>query len=201
MQFAENLSDRQAAEAVRARIDWKYALGLELTDEGFHYSVLSEFRTRLVQGSLEQVLLDTLLTCCQARGWLKARGRQRTDSTHVLVVMHFEQRSAVEGSPVSLLVAFSHDSDDAEAGVSEETWWRIIFRHVPAFRFRHLDNAPASPPFVRPRPGEPLDVAIWEVVHSQWLPEVVGSGYSSPNSVHHYVLASWYVIYEIAAEE
>src|SRR5690242_18775011 len=82
-----------------------------------------------------------------------------------LVVMHFEQRSAVEGSPVSLLVAFSHDSDDAEAGVSEETWWRIIFRHVPAFRFRHLDNAPASPPFVRPRPGEPLDVAIWEVVH------------------------------------
>src|SRR5690242_19907702 len=84
MQFAENLSDRQAPEAVRARIDWKYALGLELTDEGFHYSVLSAFRTRLVQGSLEQVLLDTLLTCCQARGWLKARGRQRTDSTHVL---------------------------------------------------------------------------------------------------------------------
>ena len=49
MQFMENLSDRQAAQAVRARIDWKYALGLELTDEGFHYSVLSEFRTRLVQ--------------------------------------------------------------------------------------------------------------------------------------------------------
>ena len=84
MQFMENLSDRQAAHAVRARIDWKYALGLELTDEGFHYSVLSEFRTRLVQGSLEQVLLDTLLQRCQARGWLKARGRQRTDSTYIL---------------------------------------------------------------------------------------------------------------------
>jgi transposase len=84
MQFMENLSDRQAAQAVRARIDWKYALGLELTDEGFHYSVLSEFRSRLVQGSLEQALLDTLLTRCQERGWLKARGRQRTDSTHVL---------------------------------------------------------------------------------------------------------------------
>src|SRR5260221_14195187 len=41
MQFAENLSDRQAAEAVRARIDWKYALSMELTDTGFHYSVLS----------------------------------------------------------------------------------------------------------------------------------------------------------------
>jgi transposase len=84
LQFMENLSDRQAAEAVRARIDWKYALGLELTDEGFHYSVLSEFRTRLVQGSLEQALLDTLLKRCQERGWLKARGRQRTDSTAIL---------------------------------------------------------------------------------------------------------------------
>ena len=84
MQFMENLSDRQAAQAVRARIDWKYALGLELTDEGFHYSVLSEFRSRLVRGSLEQTLLDTLLKRCQERGWLKARGRQRTDSTHVL---------------------------------------------------------------------------------------------------------------------
>ncbi len=84
MQFMENLSDRQAAQAVRARIDWKYALGLELTDEGFHYSVLSEFRSRLVQGSLEQALLDTLLTRCQEHGWLKARGRQRTDSTYVL---------------------------------------------------------------------------------------------------------------------
>jgi transposase len=84
MQFLENLSDRQAAQAVRARIDWKYALGLELPDEGFHYSVLSEFRARLVQGSLEQVLLDTLLKRCQERGWLKARGRQRTDSTYIL---------------------------------------------------------------------------------------------------------------------
>src|SRR5271157_3992328 len=49
MQFAENLSDRQAADAVRARIDWKYALSLELTDEGFDFSVLSEFRDRLLE--------------------------------------------------------------------------------------------------------------------------------------------------------
>src|SRR6516164_4911742 len=61
MQFAEGLSDRQAAEAVRARIDWKYALGLELTDPGFDFSVLSEFRGRLVQSAVEQLLLDTLL--------------------------------------------------------------------------------------------------------------------------------------------
>jgi transposase len=84
LQFAEGLSDRQAAEAVRARIDWKYALGLELTDPGFDFSVLCEFRARLVAGGAEQQLLDALLGACRARGYLQARGRQRTDSTRVL---------------------------------------------------------------------------------------------------------------------
>ena len=84
MQFAENLSDRQAADAVRSRIDWKYALGLELTDPGFDSTVLCEFRARLLTGDAEQLLLDTLLQLCRERGWLNARGRQRTDSTHVL---------------------------------------------------------------------------------------------------------------------
>jgi transposase len=84
MQFAEGLSDRQAAEAVRARIDWKFTLGLELTDPGFDFSVLSEFRARLAPGAAEHLLLDALLEACTARGYLKARGRQRTDSTHVL---------------------------------------------------------------------------------------------------------------------
>src|SRR5215207_9812536 len=57
-QFLEHLSDRQAADAVRARIDWKYALGLELTDPGFHFSGLAEFRARLVAGGAEHLLLD-----------------------------------------------------------------------------------------------------------------------------------------------
>ncbi|HSH78252.1 MAG TPA: IS1182 family transposase [Herpetosiphonaceae bacterium] len=88
MQFAENLSDRQAAEAVRGRIDWKYALSLELTDPGFDASVLCEFRARLLAGDAEQLLLDRLLTLCRERGLLTARGRQRTDSTHVLAAIH-----------------------------------------------------------------------------------------------------------------
>src|SRR5919106_4745552 len=83
-QFLEQLSDRQAADAVRARIDWKYALGLELTDPGFHFSVLAEFRARLVAGQAEHRLLDTMLERFKTRGLVKARGRQRTDSTHVL---------------------------------------------------------------------------------------------------------------------
>ena len=84
MQFSEGLSDRQAAEAVRARIDWKYALGLQLTDPGFDFSVLCEFRARLVEGGKEKLLLEKLLEGCKERGYLKVRGRQRTDSTHVL---------------------------------------------------------------------------------------------------------------------
>ena len=83
-QFLEHLSDRQAADAVRARIDWKYALGLELTDPGFHFSVLAEFRARLVAGQADHLLLDTMLERFKARGLVKARGKQRTDSTHVL---------------------------------------------------------------------------------------------------------------------
>jgi IS5 family transposase len=55
MQFAEGLSDRQAADAVRSRIDWKSALSLELSDPGFDRTVLSEFRTRLAAGQAEQV--------------------------------------------------------------------------------------------------------------------------------------------------
>ena len=84
MQFRENLSDRQAVEAVRGRIDWKYLLGLELTDPGFDDSVLSEFRKRLLEGEAESRLLDHLLARIQEMGLLKERGKQRSDSTHVL---------------------------------------------------------------------------------------------------------------------
>jgi transposase len=84
LQFMEGLTDRQAADAVRTRIDWKYLLCLELTDPGFDHTVLSEFRTRLLDHNAERRLFDTMLALAQDRGLLKAGGRQRTDSTHVL---------------------------------------------------------------------------------------------------------------------
>src|SRR3989440_12195801 len=87
MQFMENYTDRQAAEAVRLRIDWKYVLSLELTDPGFDFSVLSKFRARLLVGSAELLLLETMLERFKAQGLLKARGKQRTDSTHVLAAI------------------------------------------------------------------------------------------------------------------
>jgi transposase len=87
MQFAERLTDRQAADAVRGRIDWKYLVGLELEDEGFHFSVLSGFCERLVVRGQEQVVLDRLLARLSKLGFLRAGGRVRTDATHVLALV------------------------------------------------------------------------------------------------------------------
>ena len=100
LQFAEDLSDREAAEAVRGRIDWKYVLGLELTDPGFDASVLSEFRSRLIEGAAERQLLDSMLARLKTVGLLKARGRQRTDSTHVLAAIRVLSRLELVGETV-----------------------------------------------------------------------------------------------------
>jgi transposase len=97
LQFAEGLSDRQAAEAVRGRIDWKYVLGLELTDGGFDYSVLSEFRDRLLSGEKEAALLEELLVRLKQQGLVKARGQQRTDSTHILAAVRQLNRVEIVG--------------------------------------------------------------------------------------------------------
>jgi transposase len=92
LQYAEGLSDRQAADAVRGRIDWKYVLGLELTDTGFHHTVLSEFRSRLVAGDAAFRLLDALLALAVEKGFVKTRGRQRTDSTPMLAAVRVLNR-------------------------------------------------------------------------------------------------------------
>lgn len=84
VQFAENLSDRKAAEAVRTRLDLKYLLGLELDDPGFHFSVLSRFRNRLIKGDAKHLLLDAIIELCKAEGLVKSGGTARTDATYVL---------------------------------------------------------------------------------------------------------------------
>src|ERR1700757_2529100 len=77
MQYIEGLTDRQAADAVRRCMDWKYALSLELTDPGFDFTLLHDFRDRLLTHDGAQRLLDTLLDTCQARSWIRTRGKQR----------------------------------------------------------------------------------------------------------------------------
>src|SRR5688500_7149452 len=87
MQYMEGLTDRQAADAVRRCMDWKYALSLELHDPGFNFTLLPDFRERLVLHQGAQQFLDILLEACQARGWIKACGKQWSDSTQVLAAI------------------------------------------------------------------------------------------------------------------
>ncbi len=84
LQALENLSGRQAAEMVRGRLDWKYALSLPLDDQGFDASILVDFRQRLLSHGAQDLLLEPILRVCREQGWLKAGGKQRTDSTFVL---------------------------------------------------------------------------------------------------------------------
>ncbi len=97
LQFAEGLSDRQAADAVRARLDWKYVLRLELDNAGFDALILCEFRCRLAAGEAEWLLFEAVLAWARTGQLLRARGRQRTDSTHVLAAVRALNRIEIVG--------------------------------------------------------------------------------------------------------
>jgi transposase len=100
LQRAEKLTDRLAAEAVRTRLDWKYLLGLPLEDPGFDHTVLSEFRGKVAGTGLEQVALDALLAKLAAEGLIKAGGKQRADSTHVVAAVAALNRLELAGESV-----------------------------------------------------------------------------------------------------
>jgi transposase len=124
MQYLEGLTDRQAADAVRRCMDWKYALSLDLHDPGFDFTLLHDFRCRLLAHEAAQRLLDTFLSTCKARGWLKARGTQRTDSTHVLAAIRTLHR--LECVLEAMHYALNQPSDLAPAWVRQHvppTWY------------------------------------------------------------------------------
>lgn len=135
LQFSEHLSDRQAADAVRARIDWKYALGLELTDPGFHFSVLADFRARLVAGDAGHLLLDRMLERFKARGLVKARGKQRTDSTHVLAAVHdLHLLELVAETLRATLDDLAAVAPDWLRGIAEPVWFERYGRRIEDYR-------------------------------------------------------------------
>ena len=136
MQFAEDLTDRQTAEQVRARIDWKYALGLELTDAGFDFSVLSEFRSRLIEGTAETRLLNTLLAIAQEQGWLKAGARQRTDSTHVLAAVRQLNRLEIVGETLHhVLNVLAQVDPEWLLEQANPEWWQRYSQRFSEYRF------------------------------------------------------------------
>ena len=118
LQFAENLTDRQAAAMAVRAIDWKYALGVELADTGFDASVLAKFRTRLADHGMERVIFDRLLEHCTAAGLLTSGGKQRTDSTHVISAVRDLNRLELAGECVrAALEALAVAAPDWLAGV------------------------------------------------------------------------------------
>ena len=135
MQFREGLSDRQAADAVRGRIDWKYLLSLDLDDAGFDFSVLCEFRTRLLEHEAAGRLLDRLLDAAREGGLVKARGRSRTDSTHVLAAVRALNRLELLGETLrAALNAIAAAAPDWLRAVAPPEWHGRYDRRVEGAR-------------------------------------------------------------------
>ena len=142
LQFMENLSDREAADAVRGRIDWKYALGLALTDPGFDHTVLSEFRPRLVTGDAGLLLLDSLLQRLQEQGLVKARGRQRTDSTHVLAAVRTLNRLERVGETMrAALNELAAVAPEWLQAMAPAAWYERCGRRVENYRLPKTEAA------------------------------------------------------------
>jgi transposase len=184
LQCVEGLPDRQAADAVRSRLDWKYALSLELTDPGCDHSVLSEFRTRLVVGQAEARLRDLVLEQAHARGWRKERGTQRTDSTQVRAAVRALSRLEGVGEtlrhPLTVLAEVAPDWLRAQALPAE--WVERYARRVEEYRLpkgtaeRERDantvgadgwrllaalDAPATPAWLRALPAVQTLRRVW----------------------------------------
>jgi len=135
LQFTENLTDRQAADAVRGRLDWKYCLGLPLEDAGFDFSVLSEFRGRLVAAGLERVIFDLLLERLKALGLVKPGGTQRTDSTHVLARIRNLNRLELAGESVrAALEALAAAAPGWLVTVIDSSWQQVYGQRIEGWR-------------------------------------------------------------------
>ena len=162
MQFVENLPDRQAAEAVRSRIDWKYALGLDLCDPGFDFTVLSEFRTRLIAGGLEDKLLTALVARCKERGLIKVRGQQRTDSTHVLAAIRVLSRLETVGETLrAALDDLAAVAPDWLAAQVAPDWFERYARRVEDDRLPKGEAARRAFGETIGRDGHHLLAALW----------------------------------------
>jgi len=135
LQAAEGLTDRQAAEVVRDKLSWKYALGLSLTDTGFDASILSEFRTRLVTHDLQTRALDLMVARLVETGLLKAGGKQRTDSTHVLAAVRLLNQIELVGETVrACLEALAAADPDWVQAVLDTSWQRRYAARVDTWR-------------------------------------------------------------------
>jgi transposase len=169
-QFIEGLTDRQAAEAVQQRIDWKYALALALNDPGFDFSVLCKFRARLLAGGNEMRLFDTMLAHLKTQGLLKVRGRQRTDSTHVLAAVRTLNRLERVGETMrhALNVLAEVVPDWLRAHAAPE-WYERYGRRMENYRFPKAETERSELGATIGRDGVQLLLVIERATDLPWL--------------------------------
>ncbi len=152
LQALENLSDRQAAEMVRGRLDWKYALSLPLDDQGFDASILTDFRQRLLEHGAQDRLLEPILRVCRKHGWLKAGGKQRTDATFVLA--NVRGLSSLESVGESLRAALNEIAEVAPdwlLSVISPDWFD---RYVHRFELQRFPKGQGAQETLRRQVGE-----------------------------------------------
>ena len=174
LQRAENLTDRPAAEAVRLRIDWQYLLGLGQDDPGFDHTVLPEFRAKVADAGLEQTALDALLERLAADGLIKAGGKQRTDSTHVVAAVAALNRLELAGESVRAVLealAAAHP-DWLAARICVPDWTRrygtpMTSWRPPASKARQDELA-----VTYARDGYALLEAVYDGSSPAWLAEI-----------------------------
>ncbi len=172
LQALEGLTDRQAAEAVRTRIDWLYALALPLDDPGFDYSILSDFRQRVLAGQAQDLILEPILQLCRARGWLKAGGKQRTDATAVLA--RVRALSSLESVGESMRAALDALAAQEPAWVQAHLNPAWFERYVHRFELARFPKAETQRKLLREQVG--TDVAqLLACIDEQTTPESVRS--------------------------
>jgi transposase len=173
LQFVEGLSDRQAADAVRGRIDWKYALGLELTDTGFDASVLSEFRARLLGDDQAERLLGRMLERLREQGLLVRGGRQRTDATCVVAaVRELNRLELVTETLRAALEALAAAAPAWLIAMVPEDWYQRYGQRASDYRLPQAEAARAALAVTVGADG----FALLEAVHAAdapgWLRQV-----------------------------
>jgi len=158
---------------VRGRLDWKYCLGLALEDEGFDFSVLSEFRARLVAGSLELKILDLLLGRLTELGLVKAGGRQRTDSTHVLGRIRDLNRLELAGETIrAALEALAAAAPGWLAGVTGGSWQQVHGQRIGEIRLPESKTRRTALAVQYGRDGYHLLEAVYAPGAPRWLREL-----------------------------
>ncbi|MFN8539477.1 MAG: IS1182 family transposase [Thermomicrobiales bacterium] len=155
---------------MRGRLDWKYALCLELEDPGFDASVLCEFRQRLLDHGAAARLFEALLTLAREAGLVKARGTQRTDSTHVLAAVRQLNRLELVGEALRhALEVLATAAPDWLAAWVPEAWFERYARRFPDRRLPAAQAARAALAAEVGADGRQLLAAAWADDAPAWL--------------------------------